>query len=419
AGSSYSVTARVKGTTCVSAARTGTIGTQPQTAAQPTVSVTHPTCEVATGSLTVTSPLDGGGVDYEYSLNGGAFTDQVTFSALAAGSSYSVTARVKGTTCVSAARTGTIGTQPQTPSAPTLVPTQPTCSVLTGSISISSTTTGLTFSLNNGPFVAYPSGGFTGLTPGTYTVRARNAAECTSGYASVTLVAATNCVVNEGCTLGYWKNHTNRWACYSPNTLYGSVFTDAPTQLRNLTLLQVLNMGGGGIYNLGRQSVAALLNICHPDVDYNSAYPTITSLKTAVNAAFRSGSTAAGNLASKLDRYNNAGCPLGGSSATTVAYSVAAPEGQAGETNSEIALSANPNPFSDQASVEFTLREAGQFSLVLYDVSGKAVRRLGEGRAEAGVTYKYSIDSEVAEGIYIARLNTERRSKAIRIMRRR
>jgi hypothetical protein len=47
----------------------------------------------------------------------------------------------------------------------------------------------------------------------------------------------------------------------------GDVLKNAPSNLVNLTLLQALN-GGGGIYNLARQAVAALLNTCSDEVDY-------------------------------------------------------------------------------------------------------------------------------------------------------
>jgi hypothetical protein len=77
----------------------------------------------------------------------------------------------------------------------------------------------------------------------------------------------------EGCTLGYWKNHTDRWcSTYSPTMLFGSVFVNAPSNLANLTLLQALNLGGGGIFNLARQGVAALLNTCSDEVHYSTPY---------------------------------------------------------------------------------------------------------------------------------------------------
>lgn len=64
----------------------------------------------------------------------------------------------------------------------------------------------------------------------------------------------------QGCSPGYWKNHTEAgdWpAPYTPDMLFSAVFEDA---FGSQTLLEVLNNGGGGLNALGRQTVSALLN---------------------------------------------------------------------------------------------------------------------------------------------------------------
>jgi hypothetical protein len=81
------------------------------------VQVTAPTCASANGTVCVTAPLDANGVDYEYSNNGGTYQDNPCFT-VAANGAYSITARLKGGTCVSAASTGTMGAQPTTPGQP-------------------------------------------------------------------------------------------------------------------------------------------------------------------------------------------------------------------------------------------------------------------------------------------------------------
>ena len=78
-----------------------------------------------------------------------------------------------------------------------------------------------------------------------------------------------------GCTPGFWKNHTDCWDCYSPTTLVGDVF-DIPGSLSALaddTLLQALRYKGGKTLRaktriMLRQAVAALLNACDPNFDY-------------------------------------------------------------------------------------------------------------------------------------------------------
>ena len=85
-------------------------------------------------------------------------------------------------------------------------------------------------------------------------------------YGLVVLVVGMLDRGDEGCSQGYWKNHTASWGLTDYNTYdrYEDVF-GVPYEK---TLLQALNSGGGGQNALGRQAVAALLNASHPSVDY-------------------------------------------------------------------------------------------------------------------------------------------------------
>ena len=64
-------------------------------------------------------------------------------------------------------------------------------------------------------------------------------------------------VVAQGCTPGYWKNHSSWPSPYTQSTQFSSVFANA---FPGKTFQQVLSAGGGGITALGRQTVSALLN---------------------------------------------------------------------------------------------------------------------------------------------------------------
>lgn len=121
----------------------------------------------------------------------------------------------------------------------------------------------------------------------------------------------------DGCTPGYWKNHTQSWAGtgLTPGQTAGSVFSGASAfpELASATLLQTLQ-GGGGSGTVGaarillRAAVAALLNAGHADVDYPR---TSASIIADVNAALASNSRATMlALAGELDEDNNLGCPL-------------------------------------------------------------------------------------------------------------
>lgn len=121
----------------------------------------------------------------------------------------------------------------------------------------------------------------------------------------------------EGCTPGYWKNHTRSWSGtgYSPSQTVVSVFSGASAfpSLAGQTLLQALQ-GGGGPGTLGaakillRAATAALLNAASSGVDYPRTSAQIISDVNAALASNNRDTMLA--LASALDRDNNLGCPL-------------------------------------------------------------------------------------------------------------
>lgn len=121
----------------------------------------------------------------------------------------------------------------------------------------------------------------------------------------------------EGCSHGFWKNHTASWPAtgYSTSQRLDSVFVQIHhfPALASTTLLQALSFGGGSdlqgaAEDLLKQAVAALLNAAHPNVDFPRAPSTVVA---DVNNALASGSRSAMlDLASGLDADNNLGCPL-------------------------------------------------------------------------------------------------------------
>ena len=109
-------------------------------------------------------------------------------------------------------------------------------------------------------------------TPGNSVMEAFSG-DTPSGVVGV-LVVFTNTFVppppgGEGCTPGFWKNRGLTLGYptpATPGTLFSAVFDDA---FSGMTLLEVLNQGGGGLYALGRHTVAAYLNALSSDVDYD------------------------------------------------------------------------------------------------------------------------------------------------------
>jgi hypothetical protein len=159
-----------------------------------------------------------------------------------------------------------------------------------------------------------------------------------TGCAALAAVAATTVLAAspagataigiEGCTPGYWKNHTENWLetatrAIPTSTLVTSVYPGATirSNLAGVTLLQALQGGwGSGVAGaavvLARAASAANLNAAHEGLGYPwrrnaTGVDGRPALVPTVNAAFRSGDRATMlALASRLDADNNLGCPL-------------------------------------------------------------------------------------------------------------
>lgn len=293
-----------------------------------------------------------------------------------------------------------------TPTAPILSAVQPDCESLQGTILVTSGTTGFSFSLNGADFVAYPVNGFENLAPGDYEVRIRSNDLCISEIALITLEEPI-CDDFEGCTLGYWKNHTDRWCdAFDTCTLYGAVFSNAPSKLAGLTLLEVLNLGGGGLNNLGRQSVAALLNACSNDVNFELA--TTAEVIAYVNANFGN----AGPAGSYLDMLNNAGCPLGGSAATTAPSDGCSTASTSSSSSIDVSagISLSPVPFRDHLNIKYEFDYNSDVTIQIFDLRGNLVKTQKERNAGFGRITSISTEFVRGEQMYIVKVITDRNS---------
>ncbi|MFQ5524510.1 MAG: hypothetical protein ACE5F5_13220, partial [Acidimicrobiia bacterium] len=109
----------------------------------------------------------------------------------------------------------------------------------------------------------------------------------------------------DGCTPGYWKqpHHFDSWTTYSPTDDYPTTFGVNATCAGSL--LDALEIGGGGEAALCRHATAALLNTANPSVNY---FTDANGVIQAVQDAYATGDfETAKNL---LDFENNRGCPL-------------------------------------------------------------------------------------------------------------
>ena len=114
----------------------------------------------------------------------------------------------------------------------------------------------------------------------------------------------------KGCTPGYWKQpqHFDSWpAGIEPSDLFGPAFLNTTT-FANITLLAVLEQGGGGSKALGRHAVAALLNALSPSVDYPY---TSAQVQWMVFTALASGDAKTIEATKdQLEDANQRNCPL-------------------------------------------------------------------------------------------------------------
>jgi hypothetical protein len=132
---------------------------------------------------------------------------------------------------------------------------------------------------------------------------------------------ATN-IGNEGCTPGYWKNHTENWyddpgyQIDANKKTLGSAGFVTTTHDDDLLLTALSFEGGRGAAGaeriLLRAAAAAWLNAAHEGVGYpyrRNNEPLY--IVATVNAAIASGDRATMlALATLLDDANNLGCPL-------------------------------------------------------------------------------------------------------------
>lgn len=132
----------------------------------------------------------------------------------------------------------------------------------------------------------------------------------TTDTTTTTTTTTTQPPGGEGCTPGYWKNHTEDWVGYTPGQTIGSVFANAGS-LGSMTLLDALKKGGGDTLEdakrlLLHHAVAALLNSTHPDIDY--AFTTAQVIAWTSDMLTSTDRDAILGLKDLFDTENNRGC---------------------------------------------------------------------------------------------------------------
>jgi len=130
----YTVTAK-NSYGCISAGTSATINAQPPTPVAPTVTLIQPTCTLATGTITVTAPTGTGMTIASMA----PITSQALSLAVVATGTYTVTVK-NSYGCISAGTSATINAQPPTPCSSNCHLIQPTCTLATGTITVTAPT---------------------------------------------------------------------------------------------------------------------------------------------------------------------------------------------------------------------------------------------------------------------------------------
>ncbi|KAA5548760.1 T9SS type A sorting domain-containing protein [Adhaeribacter rhizoryzae] len=84
----------------------------------------------------------------------------------------------------------------------------------------------------------------------------------------------------------------------------------------------------------------------------------------------------------------------------------------------ETKLTSYPNPFTNQATIEFALDTDEEYNLMVYSVRGSLVKALKSGKAQAKTPVKVQWgDATTPAGVYIIRLTTKSGVKTLRIVK--
>ncbi|WP_033411878.1 hypothetical protein [Segetibacter koreensis] len=373
AGSMHTVSEKNSaGCTSLNASRT--IGNVVSTPAAPTLGGADPTCSDNTGSITLTATTGS-----TYSFDAGAYLAYPTggWTGLAAGSMHTVSEK-NSAGCTSPNASRTIGNALSTPAAPTLGGADPSCSDNIGSITLTATT-GSTYSFDAGAYLAYPTGGWTGLAAGsTHTVSEKNSAGCISPNASRTIAAQPLTPPRPAVTI------TEPTLC---GTSTATITITCPlTYTANGTTITYEYKNGNGPW---QQS------------------PVFSGLTagSGFSITVRNATTLCESAATDCNNYSGYTCtqPTSATQARAVTVMPA--------IQPETKVTAYPNPFNDKVKFSFKPALSGMGSLDLYNIMGQKVKTVFQGHVEAGQVQnvEYAVpNAQRSNLIYIFRVGNQR-----------
>ncbi|NQT33687.1 T9SS type A sorting domain-containing protein, partial [bacterium] len=75
-----------------------------------------------------------------------------------------------------------------------------------------------------------------------------------------------------------------------------------------------------------------------------------------------------------------------------------------------------PNPFNSSTTISYQLPEPGEVSIGIYDINGRLVTALVDGRIEAGYHHAVWDGSTVPSGIYFCRMEAVGYSRSVKMV---
>jgi hypothetical protein len=200
ASTTYQVIVKDNTSLCTSTATPSVINAALIVPNAPTTTVSHPTCSISTGLITVTVPVSG--VTYSFD-NGATYQAATTSSALASGT-YQVVVKDGVSSCLSTPSATVINAQPAAPIISLVAkgdPSVSSCPTLNnGTISVTATGSNLLYSKDNGA-TWQVNNTFSTLTANSYLIKVKDSgANCETVYASNPVVlTAPSC--GTGCIM--------------------------------------------------------------------------------------------------------------------------------------------------------------------------------------------------------------------------
>jgi hypothetical protein len=265
---------------------------------------------------------------------------------------------------------------------PTLGKVDPTCTVSTGKVTVTSSTTGLTFSLDGGAFTAYPTGGWT-VSSGQHCVRSKRTSDgCISNQTCITIPAQP-------------ANPDRPVMTLQEATICGTL--TAPTCTVSCPI--------AGTYTLTQTGVSGSQTKTYP-TDNPVVFTVQAGKQFSMTVTTTAGCTSA---ATNCTNYTTNSCPgsVVAKPDNTLVQDITL------QKKSHPTVNAAPNPFNDRIRFILKSEVSGQGSLDLYNILGQRVTTVFRGQVSASQvqTIDYAVPVAQRAGlIYTFRVGKEETS---------